>query len=105
MEKPLTICLVINIMEDISPENIQQLRADHKAVHRHPQSVSEGCKGKRDDEIGEDRRDQDDKRFGGDEVEKEPHNPGEECLGCWLEVPKPVGNHREDYIDQDWWDG
>ena len=42
-------------MEDISPEDVQQLRADHKAVDGHPQSVSEGCKSKRDDEIGEDR--------------------------------------------------
>ncbi len=48
------IGLIINIMEDISPEDIQQLRADHEAVDRHPQSIGEGRESERDDEVGED---------------------------------------------------
>jgi len=66
-------------MEGISPEDIQQLRADHESVHRHPQTVCKGGKSETDDEIGEDGRDEDDEGFGSDEIEEEPHDPGQEC--------------------------
>jgi hypothetical protein len=101
MKSWLTVCLVINIMEDISPEDIQQLRADHESVHRHPQSISEGRESKTDDEVGEDGRYEDDERFSGDKIKEEPHDPHEEGLGCWLEISEPVGDYGEDNVDQD----
>ena len=86
-------------MEGISPEDIQQLRADHESVHRHPQTVCKGGKSKTNDEIGEDGRDEDDEGFGSDEIEEEPHDPGQECWGCWLEVSEPVSDDREYHIN------
>jgi hypothetical protein len=99
MKLKLTVCLIVNIMEDISPEDVQQLRADHESVDRHPQSVGEGSEGQRNDEVGEDGGYEDDEGLGGDEIEEEPHDPHEECLGCWLEVSEPVGDDGENDIN------
>lgn len=46
--------LIIDVMEDVSPEHVQQLWADHEPIHRHPQSVGEGRQSKTDYEVGED---------------------------------------------------
>ncbi len=88
-------------MEYIFPKNIQNIRRYQKATNRHPKSVCESSKGKRDNEIGKDGRHEYDKGFGCDEVQEEPHYPGEEGEGCGAEVGEPVGDAREDYGYED----
>ncbi len=86
-------------MENVSPECIEQSRADHKSVHRHPQPVGKGCESKTYNEIGEDGWYEDYKGFCSYKIEEEPHDPGKECLHRGVEVTKPVGDDREYYID------
>ena len=52
--------LVIDVMEDISPEYVEVLGIDHEAANGHPKAVCEGGCGERDDEYGAQRDDKDD---------------------------------------------
>lgn len=88
-------------MEDISPEHVQDFRWDEKAAHRHPETICERSKSKGDDEVREDGGDKNDKRFSGDKVKEQPHNPGEEGLGCGLEIGEPVRDAGEEDGDEE----
>lgn len=59
-------------MKHISPKHIQDLRTDEESAHAHPQPVGESGEGESDDEDGEEGGDENDERFGGEQIEEEP---------------------------------
>ncbi len=82
---------VVNIMENVAPEGVQDGGRDQEATDAHPKAVCKGGESEGDDEVGEDGREKNDKRFSGQEVEEEPHHPREEGRGSWAEVGEPIG--------------
>jgi len=79
-------------MKHISPKYVQNIWRDQEPTNRHPQPIRESSQGERDDEIREDGRHEHDEGFCCDQVEEEPHYPGEKCKGCRAEVAEPVGD-------------
>ena len=77
-------------MEDVFPENIQCPHGDEEAVYAHPETVRESGDCKSDYEDWENRTDEDDEGFGGDEVEEEPQHPDPEGVCCIVEISEPV---------------
>ncbi len=92
---------VIDVMKHISPKDIQHLRADEEAANAHPQAISEGGQRKGDDKVGKQGGHEHDKGFPSEEVEEQPHDPGEEGAGGGAEVVKPVSDEGEDEGDED----
>jgi hypothetical protein len=95
------VALIIDVMEDIFPENVEDGWRNEEAADRHPETVRESSEGEGDDEVGEDGGHEDDQRLGGYQIEEKPHYPGEEGFGCGLEVGEPIGDGGEDYRDED----
>lgn len=93
---------VIDVVKDIFPKHIQHLRADQEAADAHPQPVRERGQSESDDEVGEERGHEHHEGFAGQEVEEEPHDPGEEAAGGGAEVVEPVGDDREDEGDENY---
>ncbi len=89
-------------MEHISPKHVQDVGAHQEAAHTHPESVGEGRESEGDDEVGEERRHEDDEGFAREEIEEEPHHPGEEAARRGAEVVEPVGDDGEDEGDEDY---
>lgn len=89
-------------MEDIFPKHIQHLRADQEATDAHPQPVRERGQGEGDDKVREERGHEHDEGFAGQEVQEEPHDPGEEAAGGWAEVVEPVRDDGENKGDEDY---
>lgn len=95
------IGLVVDIVEDVSPEGIEDLLRNQEAPDAHPQAVCEGYNGESDDEVREDGCYEHDEGLGGDEIEEDPHDKGEEG-GCGgLEVGEPVRDDGEEGGDDD----
>ncbi len=90
------IGLIVDVVEDVFPEHIQSAHGDEEAVYAHPETVGESgdCEG--DYEDRENGTDEDDERFGGDEVEEEPEDPDPEGVRCVVEVGEPVFNDGEE---------
>lgn len=82
--------LIIDISRPVPPKHIDHLRAHQETADAHPQAVGKGRDGQRDDEDREERRDEHDKGLGRDQVQEEPHDPGEEGLAGGTEIAKPV---------------
>lgn len=78
-------------MKHISPKHIQRARRDQEPINTHPESIRKRHKRERDDEVGEQRRDEHDEGFGGYEVEEEPEDVGEEGGAAGPEIDEPVG--------------
>lgn len=95
------IGLVVDIMEDVSPERVEDLLRNQEPADTHPEAVCEGHDGQGDDEVRKDGGDEDDERFCGDKVEEDPHDEGEEGCGGGLEVGEPVGDDGEEGGDYD----
>lgn len=93
--------LIVNVVEHISPEHIESLRGYEKAIHGHPQAVCECYQGEGDDEIWKNGGYQHDERFGGHEIQEEPHHVGEECVSARSEIDQPVRDQREHKRDAD----
>ena len=93
--------LVVDVVEDVAPEGVERVRGHEEATGAHPEAVGEGGAGERDDEDGDQRADEHDERLGRDEVEEEPHDPGEEGFGRGAEVGEPVGDDGEEHGDQE----
>lgn len=93
--------LVVDVVEDVLPENIQERHRDQEPSDAHPKAVRKSGQGEGDDEVREDAGDEDHERLGSDKVEKEPHDPGEESAGCRLHVDQPVRYHREQQADEE----
>jgi len=99
------VALVIDVVEDVSPEGVELLRWDEETTSAHPQTVCKGSGGKSNDEDRYKRSDEYDERLGGDQIEEEPHDPSEESLSGRSEVAEPVGNDgEEDGDDEEVWD-
>jgi len=90
------IGLVVDIVEHISPKDIQQGDLDQKATYRHPEAIGKGDESESDDEVGDQRRGENDKGFGGGEVEEDPKDPGDKCCGCWPKIEEPVDYYGEE---------
>lgn len=88
-------------MKHVFPEGIQRRELNEEPAPTHPQSVRKRRDGERDDKDREDATNEDDERLCGDEVEEEPEDPGEECLGARTEVAEPVFNDREEDGDKE----
>lgn len=95
--------LVVDIVENVSPEGVEDLLGNQESADAHPQTVRKGDYGKGDDEIREDGCHEDNEGFGGDEVEEDPHDEGEEGGRGRLEVGEPVGDDRKERGDYDCW--
>lgn len=78
--------LVVNVVEDVAPEGIEGLRRYEETSSAHPKTVGKGGGGQCNDEDGHDRADQDDEGLGSEQIEEEPHDPGEESLRGGAEV-------------------
>lgn len=46
--------LVIDVMEDVFPEDVEDCRGDEETADAHPEAVGEGDEGESDHEVGED---------------------------------------------------
>ena len=88
-------------MEDVAPKDVQLVGLDEEASDAHPEAIGESRDSQRNNEYWERGGDQDDKRFSGEKIEEQPHDPREEYLAVWLEVGEPVGNDREENSDED----
>ena len=93
---------VVDVMKHISPKHVQDVGAHQEAAHTHPESVGEGRESEGDDEVGEERRHEDDEGFAREEIEEEPHHPGEEAARRGAEVVEPVGDDGEDEGDENY---
>ena len=93
--------LVVDVVEDVAPKNIQLGGLDKEASDAHPETIGESRDSQSNNEYWERGGDQDDKGFCGEKIEEQPHDPREECLAAWLEVGEPVGNDREENSDDD----
>ena len=95
------IGLIVDVVEDVFPENIQSAHWNEEAVHAHPKTVGESgdCEG--DYEDGEDGTDEDDEGFGSDEVEEEPEHPDPEGVRCVVEISEPVFDEGEEDGDEE----
>ena len=93
--------LVVDVVEDVLPEDVKGADRDHEAANGHPQAVGEGCDGEGDDKDGRDAGYEDDEALSGEEVEKEPHNPGGEGVGRGAEVGEPVGDDAKEEGDEE----
>ena len=83
-------------MKNISPKHIQHLWAHQKATHTHPQPVRKRRQRERNDEVGEERGHEYDEGFASEQVEEEPHYPGEEGAGRGAEIIEPVRYYGKD---------
>lgn len=88
-------------MKDVLVKGVENGRRDHEAADGHPEAVCEGHEGQGDDEAGHEGGHEDDERLGGQQVEEEPHDPGEEGLGRGLEVGQPVRDDGEEDGDEE----
>lgn len=93
--------LVVNVVEHVAPEWVEGLRWHEETSGAHPQAVGKGGSGQSDDEDRNDRADQDDKRLSSEQIEEEPHDPGEESRCSGAEVRQPVCDNREEDGDQE----
>jgi hypothetical protein len=72
------ILLVIPVVKDVFVKDVEDAGLDHEAVDGHPEAVGKGDECEGDDEGGKEGGHKDDEAFGGQEVEEEPEDPGEE---------------------------
>jgi hypothetical protein len=86
------VSLVIDLIESVLPKHIEYGRTDHKSADSHPESVCESGESKSDDENGEKRRDENDKRFGSEQVEIENCKVIEKCHWSGSQIHEPVGD-------------
>jgi hypothetical protein len=86
------VSLVIDLIESVLPKHIEYGRTDHKSADSHPESVCESGESKSDDENGKKRRDEDDKRFGSEQVEIENCKVIEKCHWSGSQIHEPVGD-------------
>ena len=64
------IRLVVYVVEDVLPEDIEDGGRDEEAADGHPEAVGEGGQGQADDEVGEDGGHEHDEGFSGHEIEE-----------------------------------
>ena len=93
--------LIIDIVKNVFPENIQCAHRNKEAVHAHPEPISESrdCEG--DYEDRENRTDENDEGFCGDEIEEEPEHPDPEGVRCVVEISEPVCHDGEEHGDEE----
>ncbi|KAL9118135.1 MAG: hypothetical protein Q9187_005321, partial [Circinaria calcarea] len=73
-----------------------ELGRHQEAANAHPKPICEGGKGQRNDEVGKERGHQHYQGLGGDEIQEQPHDPGEEGRPCGLKVGQPIGYDGEE---------
>jgi hypothetical protein len=95
------VLLIVPVVEHVFVKHVQDRRRDHEPVDRHPQAVGERHERERDDERGEQAGHEDYQAFSREQVEEEPHHPGEEGLCGRLEVGEPVGDDGEEHADEE----
>ena len=95
------VTLVVNVVEDVSPENVELLWWHKETTSAHPQTVCKGSTGQSDDEDRYQGGDENDQRLGGDQIEEQPHDPSPESLCFRTEVAEPITDDREENGDDE----
>lgn len=93
--------LVIDVVEDVSPEVVENSHGNQETVNAHPETVGKGGDSKSDNEDVENGRDENNQGLGSDEVQEKPSNPLEEAGSARTEVGQPIFDDREDNGDQE----